>query len=219
MKSFSFSLYGQNPKYNIGAYKNLDQLKTFLPDWSMRLYYHKNSTDLNVVEDLIKNGAIAVDMTDITINEVPSIEFPMFWRFLSFCEDGLSLSRDLDSRISQREVDYIRRWENKDEKIFIIRDHPWHAQSPGGLFGIKNCSNEFKEFFYNFLKTRKFGYNEDQIMLEEFKAKTNSTFYCGYDNSEYIPRDNKNFFIGMQIDENEAPICKYANNHLLSMNL
>lgn len=219
MKSFSFSLYGQNPKYNIGALKNLDQLKTFLPDWNMRLFYHKNCTDLNIIEELKNKGAIVVDMTDVIINDVPSIEFPMFWRFFSFCDEGLSLSRDLDSRISQREVDYIRRWENKSEKIFIIRDHPWHAQSPGGLFGMKNCSGEFKNFFYNFIKSRKFGYNDDQIMLEEFKLKTNDTFYCGFDNNEYIPRDNKNFFIGMQIDENENPICKFANNHLISMNL
>lgn len=32
-------------------------------------------------------------------------------------------------------------------------------------------------------------------------------FYCGFNESEnYIPRDNKNFFIGMQIDENDNPL-------------
>jgi hypothetical protein len=32
-------------------------------------------------------------------------------------------------------------------------------------------------------------------------------YYCGYDiQDNYIPRDDKNFFIGLQLDENDQPI-------------
>ena len=32
-------------------------------------------------------------------------------------------------------------------------------------------------------------------------------FYCGLDRVDtYIPRNDKNFFIGMQIDENDNPL-------------
>ena len=33
-----------------------------------------------------------------------------------------------------------------------------------------------------------------------------NVFYCGYDSEEnYIPRDDKTFFIGMQLDEEDKP--------------
>jgi hypothetical protein len=33
-----------------------------------------------------------------------------------------------------------------------------------------------------------------------------NVFYCGYDDpTNYIPRDNKLFFIGMPVDENDSP--------------
>ena len=48
-------------------------------------------------------------------------------------------------------------------------------------------------------------------------------FYCGYDDHlNYIPRDDKNFFIGMQIDENDKPLVPsaiQALNYLKDLNL
>jgi hypothetical protein len=33
-----------------------------------------------------------------------------------------------------------------------------------------------------------------------------NVFYCGYDiQTNYIPRDDKTFFIGMQLNENDEP--------------
>jgi hypothetical protein len=51
----------------------------------------------------------------------------------------------------------------------------------------------------------------------------NNIFYCGYDSEEnYIHRDNKDFFIGMQIDENDKPLVPsaiQALNYLKDLNL
>ena len=219
MKCISFALYGYADKYKVGALKNFEQISKMLPDWSMNLYYHEQLTDMNIIEQLKNNGANTINMTEYKIGDINSIEFPMFWRFTSFFSDTPSLSRDLDSRLSLREVEYIKRWEERSERIFIIRDHPWHSVAPGGLTGVKNIGKIFESHFYNFIKQKNLGYGADQTMLQTLIENVKDVYCCSFENNFYIPRDDKKFFIGMQIDENEAPICKFANNHLLSMGL
>jgi hypothetical protein len=38
----SFSLFGTEPKYYVGAEKNITEIKQLLPDWEVRIYYHEN---------------------------------------------------------------------------------------------------------------------------------------------------------------------------------
>jgi hypothetical protein len=39
MNYLSFSLWGDNPLYNIGAIKNSELINTIYPEWKMVLYY------------------------------------------------------------------------------------------------------------------------------------------------------------------------------------
>jgi hypothetical protein len=36
----SFTLFGTQMKYYIGAEKNIEDIKRMLPDWEVRIYYH-----------------------------------------------------------------------------------------------------------------------------------------------------------------------------------
>ena len=204
----SFSLFGTEPKYYIGAKKNVEEIKKFLPEWEIRIYYHENMILDNEVDSLIELGATLINVKGIVLGDKESIHYPFFWRFLSFFEDTPSIVRDLDSRFSDREVQYIKNWMDSSCDYFIIRDHPWQAPVPSGLFGVKRFVNEFKEHFINFVNTDELRWGSDQEILRIYMEEINkeNIFYCGYDDrTNYIPRDDKNFFIGMQMDENDNP--------------
>ena len=51
-KVISFSLWGDNPIYTIGAIKNAELAKEIYPDWTCR-YYIGKSTPLEIVNKLI----------------------------------------------------------------------------------------------------------------------------------------------------------------------
>jgi hypothetical protein len=162
-----------------------------------------------------------VNVSDIIIGGKSPESFPYFWRFLTFLTNSISLSRDLDSRLSEREVEYIRRWEKSGKDYFVIRDHPWHSPYPSGLLGIKNKIDLFESHFHNYISSHELVWGTDQDILEKYFVDKNNedVFYCGYDKLEtYIPRDNKDFFIGMQIDENENPTVPSATKSLDFLN-
>ncbi len=221
----SFTLFGTNMKYYIGAVKNTVEVNSLLPDWEIRIYYHSDFILTEYIKILSELGANLINVKDLTIGGLESIHFPYFWRFLSFLEDTPSIVRDLDSRFSHREVSYINSWLKTDNDYFIIRDHPWHSPVPSGLFGIKRKINLFEEHFNEFIKNNELVWGSDQTILQLYMENIdkNNIFYCGYDSEEnYIHRDNKDFFIGMQIDENDKPLVPsaiQALNYLKDLNL
>ena len=204
----SFSLFGTDMKYYVGAEKNVEQIKKMLPNWDVVIYYHQNMIRDGYVDKLTSMGAEMIDVTNITLNGKPSMDYPYFWRFLSFLDDRPSISRDLDSRFSDREISYINNWLSSNCDYFIIRDHPWHAPVPSGLFGIKRKISEFETHFIDFVNNQDLRWGADQEILYQYiqNIKKEDIFYCGYDiRDNYISRDDKNFFIGMQMDENDEP--------------
>lgn len=221
----SYSLFGQDDKYYIGAIKNVILNQNLLPTWETIIYYHKDLTKLSYIETLKNMGAITVDVSNIKIGEKSSNQFPFFWRFLSFLENNISIVRDLDSRLSPREVQYIERWLNSDCDYFIIRDHPWHSPVPSGLFGIKGYKENFHTHFINFINKSNLFWGADQEILQEYMERINKkdVSYFGYDDPQsYIPRDDKNFFIGIQLDENDNPTVPSGElclNYLNELNL
>ena len=64
----------------------------------------------------------------------------MFWRFYPIENKDIDifLSRDVDSRITEREMKFVNEWINSDKIFHIIRDHPGHRiEILRGTFGIK----------------------------------------------------------------------------------
>ena len=207
-KYISFSLFGTDLKYYVGAERNIEINNQLLPDWETIIYYHPNNFRSEYLKKLKNKGAIMIDVSDTTIGGKSSEHFPFFWRFLSFLNNGMTLSRDLDSRLSNREVEYIRQWEKSREDYFIIRDHPWHSPYPSGLFGVSRKISEFETHLNEYISSNELVWGTDQDILEKYMVDKNEKdiLYFGFDKlSSYIPRDNEDFFIGMQLDEFDNP--------------
>jgi hypothetical protein len=226
-KNVSFSLFAHDMKYYIGAEENCALFEKMLPEWEISIFYHPNFSIIEKIDELrnLKCNLIDVSTIDININKnIMDHPIPYFWRFFSFFNEGFNISRDLDSRLTDREVEYIKRWVEGDKSYFVIRDHPWHSQYPAGLFGIKGHQNNFKSFCEKFINENDLLWGHDQIILDQFmKDIPNSDIeYCGFDREDtYIPRKDKSTFIGIQLGEDGKPIdaALLALNTLEHLNL
>jgi hypothetical protein len=133
-KIISFSLWGTNPKYTIGAIKNVDIAKQLMPDWKCR-FYIDNTVPEEIVNKLKEKDA------EIYKYETKGDWFSMYWRFLPASDKNVEcmLSRDCDSRISEREVLAVKEWIKSDKLFHIMRDHPYHdVPILGGMWGVKS---------------------------------------------------------------------------------
>lgn len=133
MKVVSFSLWGDNLKYTIGAIKNCELVNSVYPGWVSR-FYIGTSTPLEIVRKLEKLGAQVVMMKE------PGDWRGMFWRFEAASDPNVDvmLSRDCDSRVNFREAAAVNEWLLSDKQFHIMRDHPWHGTPIlGGMWGVK----------------------------------------------------------------------------------
>jgi hypothetical protein len=141
-KVISYSLYGSDKKYCIGMLENLKINSVKLPDWETYIYY----------SDDVPNEYIEMykQYNPVLIN-CGRTEYKwegMFWRFKPFNDNNIDifLSRDADSRITDREIKFINEFIESKYYFHIIRDHYGHGiEILGGTFGVK-----VKEFNKNY---------------------------------------------------------------------
>jgi hypothetical protein len=130
----AYSLWGDHPMYWVGALKNIEQVKEYFPGWICRFYIDDNS-DEKLIET-IKGDNVEV----ILVNSKDSFH-GMFWRFWASEDPEVDffLSRDCDSRFSDREISAIKEWLESDKNFHIMRDHPYHTVPIlGGMWGCRN---------------------------------------------------------------------------------
>jgi protein O-GlcNAc transferase len=133
-KIISFSLWGTNPIYNIGAIRNAELAKDIYPEWICR-YYVGKSVPSEIIEKLN-----SFDNTEIIFMDTDGDWTGMFWRFYPASEDDVDvvIVRDCDSRINPREKEAVDEWLQSDKGFHIMRDHPWHNTAIlGGMWGSK----------------------------------------------------------------------------------
>jgi hypothetical protein len=213
MKLISFSLYGNNPKYTIGAIKNSELREKFYPDWEMRVY-HNDSVPNYVLDELKGNNVVLVN-TGVDENVCNAM-----WRFAPASEEGVEyfISRDCDSRLFERDVAAVEEWIASGKDFHIIRDHPGgHAwEISAGMWGAKGGFIEnIKEKMNQYIQTSSWVTDRavDQRFLQEIiypQAVTSLFVHDEYFNYEGIgtpiKRDRKldDFaFIGEPFDEND----------------
>jgi hypothetical protein len=130
----AYSLWGDHPMYWVGALRNIELANKFYPGFISRFYIDKNSRP-----DLI--DSIKGENVEVVLVDSKDSFHGMFWRFWA-SEDpevDIFLSRDCDSRISEREVSAVNEWLNSDKDFHIMRDHPYHTVSIlGGMWGCRN---------------------------------------------------------------------------------
>ena len=131
-KLISFTLYGQDPTYVEGMYRNLELKEQFYPDWEA-IIYHDNSLAPETLENLDNQNAILRNVTGLGV-------LASMWRFLAHDEPFTErfIVRDSDSRLSQREADAVQEWTKSDKTLHIMRDHPHHGYVMlGGMWGMR----------------------------------------------------------------------------------
>lgn len=171
MKVISFSLWGNDPKYCIGAVKNAESSKDFYPDWDCFFYVSKDVPE-KYRKDLVDAGAYIFESDD-----EGSFSFNAN-RFLAmdFEEVTHMISRDTDSRFCQREVDAVNEWLEEDTTLHIMKDHPYHGNFPilAGMFGLNKSKFPYSmkdslDFFKKQTQGKLDGqYYFDQIFLRDF---------------------------------------------------
>ena len=211
MKYLSFSLWGDNPIYNIGIMKNAELWRNIYPEWQMIVYYD-NTTPNETINNLNGFGVKTFNMSSDNL-------YGVFWRFLSSDIDDCeyAIFRDADSRISLREKMAVDEWINTNKSLHIMRDHPYHRIPAGnnqlgilgGMWGIKGNVINITEMIKEFPKSNEHNYGNDQSFLKQiFSLFENDK--CTHD--EFfekkpfpITREHGKF-VGGRIDENDNPI-------------
>jgi hypothetical protein len=130
----AYSLWGDNLMYWEGALKNIQQVKEYFPDWICRFYIDKDSK-----KQLI--SSIIGDNVEVILVDSKESFHGMFWRFWASEDEDVNifLSRDCDSRISNREFMAVKEWLLSDKDFHIMRDHPYHTVPIlGGMWGCRN---------------------------------------------------------------------------------
>jgi len=132
-KIISFSLWGNDPKYTIGAVKNALLTEQIYPGWISRFYVGQSVPNY-IIETLQSINNVEV----VLMNEYGNW-IGMFWRFYACDDADIMLSRDTDSRLSVREKLAVDEWLNSDKNFHIMRDHPFHTtEILGGMWGCRN---------------------------------------------------------------------------------
>lgn len=134
-KILSLSLWGNNPKYTIGAIHNIKLAQELYPDWIVRIYCD------NIAHECIIDKIGDFNNFEFLVQKPAGDWNGMLWRFLPAIEKDVDImiSRDCDSRITVREKNAVNEWLESDKDFHIMRDHPFHnIQILGGMWGCRN---------------------------------------------------------------------------------
>jgi len=203
MNIISFSLWGDNPKYTIGAIRNAELAKEIYPEWICK-FYIGNDVPECIVDELKSLDSQIVFMPDSGWNG-------MFWRFLAADSNDTIISRDTDSRLNLREACAVDEWLKSDKDFHIMRDHPHHATAIlGGMWGARNGIlkgiSEWIEYYEKGLFDNK--WQVDQNFLRDIiyplikeKSCVHDEFFNGID----FPVKRVGYeFVGDVFDENDV---------------
>ncbi|MGE5822417.1 MAG: hypothetical protein ACM31M_07530 [Nitrososphaerota archaeon] len=200
-KIISLSVWGCNPRYIIGASRQIELAKKYYPDWRVRVYTDNKNNFKNEDADII-------EVTDGTSG--------YFWRFYPLFEsdDNIVIVRDCDGRITKREQMAVNEWLSSNKRFHTFRDHEAHFQFPviACAFGYKGkLPIDIYEKMKFFEKTY-FFYTNDQIFLRDYVWNYVSNdclvheLYSGWFGDTRKQLKNKFSFCGNGFDENDIPL-------------
>ena len=213
MNYLSYSLWGDNPLYNVGAIRNSEQVKEIYPDWQMILYYD-NSVPSETINSLLNNNVICLNMSNSGIHG-------SFWRFLaSDIEDAEYVCfRDCDSRLSNREFLAVQDWIESKKTLHVMRDHPAHVipygiSEPGilaGMWGIKSKTIPMTALVNKFNLGRTLEYGHDQVFsktIYQIFLNYRCTHDEFYEKKPFPIKRENGRFVGERISINETPVTE-----------
>jgi hypothetical protein len=211
MKIISFSLWGQEEKYFIGAFRNCELALRYYPGWEC-FFYIRSDSNPTYIENL-KNYT---NSNVILVNSVDDRR-GLFWRFMPAFDKSIDVTivRDCDSRLSERESLAVDQWIQSDRSFHIMRDHPYHnTEILGGMWGIKNKSIDLGEnLTLDIISTYKDEYQEDQRYLREKIwpiVKNDCMIHDEFFGGIKFPKERINYddFVGQQYNQEEIPVSE-----------
>ena len=207
MNIIAYALWGNSPKYNVGAIKNAESALELYPGWLCRFYCAKD------VPNKTKKILLNFKNTEV-INTIEESNWKYSTnRFLSMSESGVErmISRDTDSRITLREVEAVNEWIKQDTSAHIMRDHPYHGGFPilAGMFGIKSNVIKNVKALLTLAEQVPEQYHYDQIFLQNYIwtfIQNNVTIHDEFFTHKPFPSKRiSNFYVGQPFDENDNP--------------
>ena len=208
-KLICYSLWGDNPKYTIGAIRNAEQIKTIYPGWTARFYCGK-SVPKDIIDKLQSLNAEIILMPE-EVNWSG-----MFWSFFAIADPDVEviLSRDTDSRLTSREALAVNQWLQSDKLFHVMRDHPHHnAYILGGMWGARKPILQDMVHLISAYDKGNF-WQVDQNFLREvvwprvsYTTMQHDTFFA----KTGFPSERKGLeFVGQVWDENENTILEHS---------
>ena len=170
-KVLTFSLWGNIPKYMVGAIKNAELAKKFYPSFECWFYIHKETVPKDVVDNLSKlsNTKIIFKTGELLTSK------PMCWRFEAIDDDDVEvmMARDTDTRIFLREKLAVDEWLKSDKVLHILRDHYFHHTHKifAGMFGIKKIKSLNMMSIINTVNQNNQSRNYDLYVLNKLLEK------------------------------------------------
>ena len=160
----SFSLYGKDERYTIGAIKNALLAQEFFPDAQVWFYIGAEvPIAIKQILDLMTNTRI------IEVDE-PEDNFARLWRYYAFADEGadLVMCRDVDARLGQREAVAHAHFKKSLFDAHIMKDHPkgHNYLISAGMFSAhtKNL-RDMKDLIDSYRATARDYYMTDQDFL------------------------------------------------------
>ena len=204
----SFTLYGTDPRYTVGAVKNAILAARIYPDFLVRFYF----------------GSDVPRQTLTTLGIMPNVEifrvdgyhgaFSNAWRFLAFSDPDVEIAmmRDADARITVREKIAVDEWLASGIEYHSMKDHPTgHKSFPinAGMWGGRTEGlRHMKEIMQDF-RARKIenGFAADQAFLAFRVAPLvykNMIIHDSFNKTEVTaPSERKSF---------PVPLANFANH-------
>lgn len=132
-KVISFSLFGSDNKYCLGAIENVKLAKQIYPGWEV-VFYTADDVPASILIRLADEGAKLIHSGH------SQGRTGAFWRFnIAFEPDvDVFIIRDADSRLNLREKAAVDEFLLSDKKVHIMRDHIHHTRKiMAGMWGAK----------------------------------------------------------------------------------
>lgn len=219
MNYVSFSLFGPNPKYHVGAIRNAEQITRFYPGF-IPLFFVGPGVPVMCLAKLEKLGAKISDQDVSKVVGFPNtIANGKIWRCLGIEEPqaDIVLVRDVDSRFSDRETRAVQQWLKSDKLFHVMRDYSGHNTTiQAGMWGWKKELGTLgmRDSLLKWTQSSK--EVSDQHFLHEViwpKVKHSVMQHDSFSRDKYpgaipFPDGDKSVsgsFVGEVIDENEKP--------------
>lgn len=203
MRIISYSLWGDNPKYTIGAIRNAQLAQDIYPGWTSRFYIG------DTVPEKIINDLKEIPNTEVMMVNENNNWTGMFWRFSSSYDPNVNISifRDTDSRLSIREKYAVDEWISSDKTFHIMRDHPFHRfPILGGMWGFKqNNKYNMQILLNNFNRINEYGtdYTFLGTVLYPLIGEDKMVHDPFFDRKDFPSKRQNYEFIGDVFDSND----------------